>query len=99
MPPMMGQIPGGQTGMDNNMAGGSPAGGGGGSDAARQALQQAMGDLRGLKQQIEQIGEKYPTLSAEVKKMLQIWQGIIVKVAQQAPQQTQSSQDLPMGGG
>ena len=99
MPPMMGQIPGGQTGMDNNMAGGSPAGGGGGSDAARQALEQAMGEIRDLGQKAEALGGKYPSLAPEVQQLKQILKRMVVKAAQQAPQQTVSSQDLPMGGG
>ena len=83
--------------MDDNMAGGSPAGGGG-SDQARQMLEQAMGEIRAVGQQIDEMGGKYPSVAPEVKQLKQILKRMIVKVAQQAPQQTASSQNLPMGG-
>ncbi len=91
---MMGQIPSGTTGMDGNAAGGSPASAGG-SDQARQMLEQAMGKIRDFKQQIDAFGEQYPSVAPEVKQLQQILKRMIVKVAQQAPQQTASSQDLP----
>lgn len=83
--------------MDDNAAGGSPAGAGG-SDQGRQMLEQAMGKMRDLGQQINEMGSTYPALAAETKQMQQILKRMIVKVAQQAPQQTASSSNLPMGG-
>ena len=93
----MGSAGAGATGMDDNMAGGSPAGGGG-SDQARQMLEQAMGEIRAVGQQIDEMGGKYPSVAPEVKQLKQILKRMIVKVAQQAPQQTASSANLPMGG-
>lgn len=93
MPPMMGNVGAGATGMDDQMAGGSPAGGG--SDQARQMLKQAMGKFRDLGQQVDAIGEQYPSLAAEVKQLNLILKRMIVKAAQQAPQQTASSANLP----
>jgi len=98
MPPLMGQIPSGSTGMDDAAAGGSPASGGGGTDQARQMLEQAMGKIRDLGQQIDAMGSEYPSVAPEVKQLKQILKRMIVKVAQQAPQQTASSANLPMGG-
>jgi hypothetical protein len=86
----------GPTGMDQNAAGGSPASG---QDGARQALEQVMGELRELGQRFEALAGKVPSLQPEVQKMRQILKQMVVKAAQQAPQQTASSQGLPMGGG
>ncbi len=97
MPPLMGSAGAGSTGMDENAAGGSPAGAGG-SDQARQMLEQAMGEIRTLGQSIDEMGGKYPSVAPEVKQLKQILKRMIVKVAQQAPQQTASSSNLPMGG-
>lgn len=97
MAPVVGQVAPG-TGMDDAATGGSPAGGGG-QDAQRQMLEQAMGKIRDFKQQIDAFGSEYPAIAPEVKQLQQILKRMIVKVAQQAPQQTGSSQNLPMGGG
>lgn len=96
MPPMVGTVAPG-TGMDDAAAGGSPASAGG-SDAGRQMLEQAMGKIRDFKQQIDAFGTEYPAVAPEVKQLQQILKRMIVKVAQQAPQQTASSANLPVGG-
>jgi hypothetical protein len=83
--------------MDDNAAGGSPASAGG-ADQGRQMLEQAMGKIRDFKQQIDAFGSDYPAVAPEVKQLQQILKRMIVKVAQQAPQQTASSSNLPMGG-
>lgn len=83
--------------MDDKAAGGASASGGG-SDAGRQMLEAAMGKIRDLNQQTSELGSQFPAMADEVKQIQQILKRMIVKAAQQAPQQTQSSADLPGGG-
>ena len=97
MPPMMGSVGAGETGMDQNAAGGSPASGGG-ADQARQMLEQAMGKIRDVGQQVDALGTQFPSLAPEVKQLKELLKRMVVKAAQQAPQQTPSSQALPSGG-
>ena len=84
------------TGMDANAAGGSPASGVG-SDAGRQMLEQLMGKIRELGSTVDEMGSGFPALAPEVQQLKQIFKRMIVKAAQQAPQQTKSSQALPGG--
>ncbi len=93
MPPLMGSTAP-STGMDANAAGNSVPG----QDGARQQLEQIMGKIRDLGQQFEDLGSQVPSLSSEVQQIKQILKRMVVKAAQQAPQQTASSSALPSGG-
>ena len=82
--------------MDQMSAGGSPASG---RDGQRQALEQAMGQIKAIKDQVDQLGSSMPAMSQEVQQIGQILKRMIVKAAQQAPQQTASAEAVPSGGG
>ncbi len=92
MPPLMGQVASGG-GLDTN-AQGTGAGG----DTAKQGIEQVMSAIRDLGQQVQQIGSLAPSLASDVQQIQQIMKRMIVKAAQQAPQQTPSAQALPGGG-
>lgn len=91
MPPMLGQYAP-PTGMDANAQGNGSDGGG------RQALEQVMGQIRDLGQQVAALGSAVPAFAPEVQQIQQIVKRLIVKAAQAAPPQTASGQQVPNGG-
>lgn len=93
MPPLMGSTaPGG--GLDANA---SPSGAGS-PDQARAQLEDLMGKIRAVGQAFQDIGQQAPSMQDEVKQVQQILKRMVVKAAQQAPQQTGSAAALPTGG-
>lgn len=79
--------------MDAMAQGGAPS-----SDAGRQGLEQVMGQIRDLGQQIQALGTAVPAFAPDVQQMQQILKRLIVKAAQQSPQQTASAAMVPNGG-
>ena len=79
--------------MDANAIGGAPASG----DSGR-GLQQVMQQIRDLGQQIQALGAAVPAFGPDVQQMQQILKRLIVKAAQQAPQETASASQVPVGG-
>lgn len=77
--------------MDVNAQGGSPHDG-------RQGLEQVMSQIRDLGQQIQALGASVPAFAPDVQQMQQILKRLIVKAAQQGPQQTPSAAMVPNGG-
>lgn len=92
MPPLMGGTASGG-GLDTN-AQGTGAGG----DNAKQGIEQVMSAIRELGQQVQQLGTMVPAFAPDVQQLQQILKRLVVKAAQQAPQQTASAQALPTGG-
>lgn len=76
--------------MDQNAA---PQGGG--SDQARSQLEGVMGQIRDFSQKLDEMGGSMPSMAQEVQQIKSILKRMVVKAAQQAPQQTASSQGLP----
>lgn len=79
------------TAMDANAQGN----GAGSTDQARTELEAVMGQIRDLGGQVAQLGAKVPSMAAEVKQIQRLLMQMRVKAAQQSPQQTPSSQELP----
>ena len=71
---------------------------GAGPDPAQEQLTQMMGQIRDLAQQVEQISATNPALTQEVTQIKAILRQMVVKAAQAAPMQTQSSMDVPTAG-
>ena len=90
MPPM---IPGASAGggLDGNAHGNTSSG----PDQQRGQLDAVMGQIRQLSQQVDAIGQQIPAMASEVQQIRAVLKRMIVKAAQQAPQQTESSQALP----
>lgn len=81
--------------LDAFQSGGSPSSG---RDGQRQALEQVMGQIKELKDKVDAVGASLPAFAPEVQQIGQILKRMIVKAAQQAPQQTSSSAAVPGGG-
>lgn len=90
MPPM---IPGASSGggLDGNAQGNTSSG----PDQQRGQLDAVMGQIRTVQQQVDALGQSLPAMAAEVKQIREALKRMIVKAAQQAPQQTESAQALP----
>lgn len=69
-----------------------------GADAQQQQLQQTMGRIRDLAEQIKQLGADFPMLADDVQQIQQLLKQMVVKAAQVAPVQTASSLGVPGGG-
>ena len=86
-------IPGASAGggLDGNAQGNTSSG----PDQQRGQLDAVMGQIRQLSQQVDAIGQQIPAMASEVQQIRAVLKRMIVKAAQQAPQQTESSQALP----
>ena len=96
-------IAGASTGMDAMgalLGGAQPqmGPGGAGADAQQQQLQQTMGRIRDLAEQMKQLGADMPILADDVQQIQQLLKQMVVKAAQVAPVQTASGMAVPGGG-
>ena len=71
---------------------------GAGADAQQQQLQQTMGRIRDLAEQIKQLGADFPVLADDVQQIQQLLKQMVVKAAQVGSTQTASSLAVPGGG-
>lgn len=81
------------------IAQGSGAPAGAGADAQQAQLQQVAGQVRAIGDQIQQLISGNPMLAQDGQQISQILKGMIIKVAQAAPQQTMSGAAVPGAGG
>lgn len=71
---------------------------GAGADAQQQQLQQTMGRIRDLAEQVKQLGADFPVLADDTQQIQQLLKQMVVKAAQVAPAQTASGLAVPGGG-
>lgn len=72
---------------------------GAGADAQQQQLQQTMGRIRDLAEQVKQLGADMPVLADDVQQVQQILKQMVIKSAQIGTTQTASSLGVPGAGG
>lgn len=77
----------------------SGAGGGQPMGGADQALQQVMGKIRGVGEQVKGLEAEYPQVAEEAQQISQLLKAMVIKVAQQGSAQTASGMAVPGGGG
>lgn len=76
----------------------SPAANGPAVDLARQQLEQTMGQIRGIADQVKQMAATNPAVAQEAQQIQELLKAIVIKSAQQAPMQTASGMAVPGGG-
>ena len=76
--------------------GAGPAGAG--VDAQLQLLQQGMGSIREIGEDVKLIAEQFPTAAGTAQQIQQLLKQMIIEMAPEAPAQTGSSLAVPGGG-
>ena len=69
-----------------------------GPDPVQAQLTELMGQIRDVVAQVDQISATYPALAQDAQQVRSLLKGMIVKAAQQAPTQSDSSSAVPMAG-
>lgn len=99
----MGALLGGQpaaAGPGPGAGGGAAAGPGmgAGADLIRQQLEQQMGQIRGIADQVKQLAATNPAMAQGAQQIQEILKQMVIAAAQMTPQQTASSTAIPGAG-